>query len=811
MYFPFDSIYPEQREMMLEVKKSLDAKGHGLIESPTGTGKTVALLSLITSYQFKNPEMGKLIYATRTVPEMIKCIEELKLIIKARGKMLNPGESNKEDSFLAVCLSSRRNMCINAEVISGGGEGTGGGDERDNVDAACRKKIAPWVRKTYGKTTTVTVNNKKAKIDRDGAVLLVNQFVDPNERDVDEEAAALLSRSNNNVEEIHQEEGCAPELCEFYENYVDNANNFSNIRGIFTLDDMQEEGKKQKCCPYFLTRRLLEIANVVVYNFSYLLDPKVANMVSKSISKNSIVIFDEAHNCDNVCIEALSVNFNRKTLDLASQNLNSLNESVEGMMRTNKKRLTEEYERLLKGLQNENVDISQEMLANPTLPEDVLTEAVPGQVRKAEQFIKMMSQIVVYLKQRMDGKFTDDVNRVQIETPSAFLFDFEKRFSIDPKILRYTHGRLDSLLHTLEVVDLDSFTPVTKVADFLTLISTPSYKTGFMLVIEPFSDSRSKFRDPIIQLACLDASIAIKPVFERFDSVIITSGTLSPIDLYPKLLNFNPVVTRSLHMSMARPCILPLVVSRGNDQTQVTSNYESKDDLNVSRNYGELLVETCKNVPDGIVCFFTAYERMERYVLEWENFGILNQVLQHKLIFIETKDIVETTLALDNYRRACDCGRGAVFLSVARGKVSEGIDFEKHYGRAVILFGVPYQYTESRILKERLTYLKARFSIPENDFLTFDAIRSASQCLGRVLRSKQDWGIMILADHRYNHPQKKKKLPGWITQFLRDENSNLSTDEAVSAMRAFLRLISQPLTDSERNGVEVIPLTKSTA
>ena len=41
-------------------------------------------------------------------------------------------------------------------------------------------------------------------------------------------------------------------------------------------------------------------------------------------------------------------------------------------------------------------------------------------------------------------------------------------------------------------------------------------------------------------------------------------------------------------------------------------------------------------------------------------------VMQHKLVFIETQDVVETTLALDNYRRACDCGRGAVFFSVAR-------------------------------------------------------------------------------------------------------------------------------------------------
>jgi hypothetical protein len=45
-------------------------------------------------------------------------------------------------------------------------------------------------------------------------------------------------------------------------------------------------------------------------------------------------------------------------------------------------------------------------------------------------------------------------------------------------------------------------------------------------------------------------------------------------------------------------------------------------------------------------------------------------------------------------------------LSVARGKVSEGIDFDHNYGRAVIMFGIPYQYTESRILKARLEFLR---------------------------------------------------------------------------------------------------------
>ena len=35
---------------MLELKRSLDAAGHALLEMPSGTGKTVSLLALIVAY-----------------------------------------------------------------------------------------------------------------------------------------------------------------------------------------------------------------------------------------------------------------------------------------------------------------------------------------------------------------------------------------------------------------------------------------------------------------------------------------------------------------------------------------------------------------------------------------------------------------------------------------------------------------------------------------------------------------------------------------------------------------------------------------
>ena len=86
----------------------------------------------------------------------------------------------------------------------------------------------------------------------------------------------------------------------------------------------------------------------------------------------------------------------------------------------------------------------------------------------------------------------------------------------------------------------------------------------------------------------------------------------------------------------------------------------------------------------------------------WYDQGVIDDIQRHKLLFIETQDSAETSLALLNYIKACENGRGAVLLSVARGKVSEGVDFDHHLGRAVLMFGIPYVFTQSKILKVKI-------------------------------------------------------------------------------------------------------------
>ena len=47
---------------------------------------------------------------------------------------------------------------------------------------------------------------------------------------------------------------------------------------------------------WLLTDKQMPFVDIIIYSFHYLLDPKVAEQVSKEISKDAIVVFDEAHN-----------------------------------------------------------------------------------------------------------------------------------------------------------------------------------------------------------------------------------------------------------------------------------------------------------------------------------------------------------------------------------------------------------------------------------------------------------------------------------------------------------------------------------
>ena len=167
---------------------------------------------------------------------------------------------------------------------------------------------------------------------------------------------------------------------------------------------------------------------------------------------------------------------------------------------------------------------------------------------------------------------------------------------------------------------------------------------------------------------------------------------------------------------------------------------------------------------------------------------------------------------------------------MSRGKVSEGIDFSGHYGRAVLVFGIPFIFTQSRILRARLDFLRTKIQVRESEFLVFDAMRQTAQCLGRAIRAKNDYGIMILADRRFGLAGKHTKLPRWLTDSLSQvilatagkmtriksdgkrfslffdfkASLSLSVEESVALSKKFLRQMAQPFPKSAQLGISLL-------
>lgn len=73
---------------------------------------------------------------------------------------------------------------------------------------------------------------------------------------------------------------------------------FFNIIHFFTnfQHNLKKLGKQKGICPYFLSRNVVDRAHIVVYSYHYILDPKIAELISKNFSRHSCIVFDEAHN-----------------------------------------------------------------------------------------------------------------------------------------------------------------------------------------------------------------------------------------------------------------------------------------------------------------------------------------------------------------------------------------------------------------------------------------------------------------------------------------------------------------------------------
>lgn len=83
------------------------------------------------------------------------------------------------------------------------------------------------------------------------------------------------------------------------------------------------------------------------------------------------------------------------------------------------------------------------------------------------------------------------------------------------------------------------------------------------------------------------------------------------------MLGFFPTRQESYPMTLQRNAFFPMVITRGSDQVPISSRFEVRNDPAVVRNFGSILIEMSRVVPDGIVAFFPSYLYMESIVSAW--------------------------------------------------------------------------------------------------------------------------------------------------------------------------------------------------
>jgi len=97
---------------------------------------------------------------------------------------------------------------------------------------------------------------------------------------------------------------------------------------------------------------------------------------------------------------------------------------------------------------------------------------------------------------------------------------------------------------------------------------------------------------------------------------------------------------------------------------------------------------------------------------------------------------------------------GAFLFIIIRGRFSEGINFTDKLCRCLVVVGIPYFPLKNTLISEKIKYITSNESKESADkWYTKQTFKSLNQTLGRVIRNKNDYGIILLLDQRYEREE----------------------------------------------------------
>ena len=97
-------------------------------------------------------------------------------------------------------------------------------------------------------------------------------------------------------------------------------NAYKGTNEAWDIEDIVKVGKKVKACPYFSVRELKVKSDIIFCPYNYLIDPLVRKSMEISL-KNQVIILDEAHNIEDCAREGASLEVSQEDLLDSMQDL----------------------------------------------------------------------------------------------------------------------------------------------------------------------------------------------------------------------------------------------------------------------------------------------------------------------------------------------------------------------------------------------------------------------------------------------------------------------------------------------------------
>ncbi|KAJ2614462.1 hypothetical protein H4S08_001695 [Coemansia sp. RSA 1365] len=561
---------------------------------------------------------------------------------------------------------------------------------------------------------------------------------------------------------------------------------------IWDLEDIVQLGKAQFACPYYAGREMAETAELVFCPYNYILDPGVREAAGIKL-ENNIVILDEAHNIENAARDAGSFEITDQQLSLLAYDCSGMVD--ERILIVEHRLIMVLAETLQNWLQGEEIEYEYRDYETQTSvwPKSnvsvddllrflALSSEVIHRLEAAYKAIEAHIKEVRTQKERLNVAAVIANNRESSDDYESNANNNIKQST--PHISSASQRLIEGLLRVLRHVGS-------------TTRFTRDYRIAAIRYPNPeLRDTNKRKRhsvvvQPFINTMCfwtMNSGVVFAEIASKARSIVLTSGTLSPLESYASELQIDFGSTLEANHVIDPKRFFAMSVECGPSGTPLEAKYKTTNLLQFQDDMGVAVAEIASKCPDGMLVFAPSYALLGKLSARWEATGHLAAIQEHKEVFFEpqggSKD--EFNDMLNRYRkhlqRDNDLGkpsqRGAVFFAVYRGKASEGIDFTDHYCRTVVNIGIPYpafkdvkvvlkrEYNDSRSYSTDGSALQSSPNqqplLNGSKWYDIQAFRAINQALGRCLRHKDDWGAIIMLESRFTYPWNIARLSKWV-------------------------------------------------